>query len=142
MAERFADAALRHLETAEVLEIAGRIDDAAYHYGLVGEMSIKAAAVRVLGMPLPPPLHKHINHGRGQTLQTAVMRHAQILSALTAGRLGGALRAEIAAATLQARFPNWSLNIRYADSTHCPVLPTSVSQWKSDALVLYNAGAF
>jgi hypothetical protein len=56
MVEQFGDAALRHLGTAELLEEEGRTDDAAYHYGLVGEMALKAALIKVLGQPLPNKL--------------------------------------------------------------------------------------
>ena len=86
MAERFADASLRHLETAEVLELEGRIDDSAYHYGLVGEMALKEAYMRATGYPLPGPVRRHINQAGG-TLQDRINADASIIAVMAAGRL-------------------------------------------------------
>lgn len=141
MVERFADAALRHLETAEVLEVEGRIDDAAYHYGLVGEMALKAAIANAIGLPLPRSLRRHINDAR-QSLQIAISTNAQLLSTMRSGRLGGALGAELSQNLLGLRFVDWSLDIRYSDDTCCPVNSTNLVIWKADALELYNNGVF
>src|SRR5580704_8214443 len=92
MAERFGDAALRHLETAELLGEQGRIDDSAYHYGLVGETALKAAIEKAL-LPLPKALRRHINDRKG-SLQSAIQKNTDIISLLGSGRLGGALKAE------------------------------------------------
>lgn len=141
MVERFADAALRHLGTAEVLEIEGRTDDAAYHYGLVGEMALKAATVGVLGAPLPKDLRFHINHPK-RPLQALIEKHQQIASVMRAGRLGGALGKELSLGLLGHRFVGWSLDIRYADDGCCPVIPGDLAVWKADAVDLYNNGVF
>lgn len=141
MAERFSDAALRHLETAEILEGASRRDDAAYHYGLVGEMALKAAAIRVLGA-LPTAMRRHLNEQNRTTLQDAIAQHTQLFSALTSGRLGGAVGADLQTGVLGMRFDSWSINIRYDDDAHCPVSSTNIVVWKMDAIALYNNGIF
>lgn len=141
MAEHFSHAALRHLQTAELLEQQVRLDNSAYHYGLVGEMSVKSAVVAITGMPLPSKLRNHLNQ-RGKTLQAAVQVHAQVIAALTAGRLGGALGAELLAGSLGARFVGWSIDIRYHDNRHCPVAAADLARWKADAVALYNNGVF
>jgi len=142
--EDFATAALRHLESAEVLELEGRLDDAAYHFGLVGETALKAAVLGAIGgnaPVLPSRLKKHINHPQ-QSLQTAIARETQLIGLLCNGRLGGALLIEMQSGTLGTRFAGWSLDIRYADSNHCPVQLQDVHRWKLDAVTLYNAGTF
>ena len=140
MAERFADAALRHLGTAEVLEEESRIDDAAYHYGLVGEMALKVVVLSILGS-LPKELYVHINQ-KNKSLQSEIAKHTDIVNVMRAGRLGGALGLELSQGSLTNRFAGWSINIRYADNNHCPVDPTNLSRWKADALSLYNDGVF
>jgi hypothetical protein len=141
MVERFADAALRHLETAEVLELEGRIDDSAYHYGLVGEMAMKEAYVRAIGYTLPGALYRHINQAGG-SLQDRIAAHAQTIGLMAAGRLGGALGGDLCCGLLNYRFADWSLDIRYADSDHCPVKISDLAIWKDDAVTLYNNGVF
>ncbi len=141
MPERFADAALRHLETAEVLENEGRRDDAAYHYGLVGETAIKAAVVAAVGS-LPGTLKRHINESRRPSLQDEVARSAVVVACLASGRQGGALLSDINNGRLGRRFTDWTLNIRYADDDCCPVSESSLAVWKADAVALYNAGVF
>jgi hypothetical protein len=140
MAERFADAALRHLETAEVLEQEGRVDDSAYHYGLVGEMALKAAVEKAL-LALPKDLRRHINEKK-EPLQQQIAKYHLIVQMMKNGRLGGALETELDQGTLSHRFVGWSLDIRYADDGHCPVKMTNLAVWKADAIVLYNDGAF
>ncbi|MGB8840364.1 MAG: hypothetical protein WCC64_04775 [Aliidongia sp.] len=150
MAERFADAALRHLETAGVLEEEGRVDDSAYHYGLVGEMALKAALEKVLPKPLPQHLRRHINqqpksppHNRQpKSLQQQIAGDVSIMQMMRNGRLGGALGVELSQGFLDHRFVDWSLDIRYADDDHCPVKMTNLAVWKVDAIALYNSGVF
>lgn len=141
MVERFADAALRHLETAEVLEQEGRLDDAAYHYGLVAETALKEACVRATGMPLDKKLRRHINDKKNP-LQAAISNYTQITTMMHSGRLGGALGYELSNGSLVRRFVSWSIDIRYADDAHCPVKLADLAMWKADALALYNNGVF
>jgi hypothetical protein len=141
MGERFPDAALRHLETAEVLEFQGRIDDSAYHYGLVGEMALKAAVTTVLGA-LPRSLKLHINHPGRIPLQLAIAADALILTALADGRVGGALKTHLLSGSLGGLFVGWSLDIRYHGRTCCPVVPSDLAAWKMDAVTIYNNGSF
>lgn len=140
MAEQFDVAALRHLQSAARLEEAGQLDDAGYHYGIAGETAVKQSVVKAIGH-LPKKLRKHINE-RGTTLQEAVKLYYQFNLVMSNGRLGGALARELANDTLVNRFVNWSLNIRYADTDHCPINQNNLMQWKSDAITLINAGVF
>lgn len=141
MSERFADAALRHLETGDLLKDEGRTDDAAYHYGLVGETALKEAVIRALGSSLPKRLRSHLNH-KTQPLQTLIVHDANLASLLRHGRLGGALGAELLQGLLVHRFAGWSLDIRYADSNYCPVGSSDLCIWQEDAVALYNNGVF
>lgn len=145
MVEKFGDAALRHLGTAEVLEDEGRIDDAAYHYGLVGETALKAAVESAIA-PLPKQLLKHINqrdnNGNDVSLQTSIVNYARSAKLLANGRLGGALLSDLTHTLLNLRFTGWSLNIRYADSDCCPVSDGDLAVWKADAIALFNGGVF
>jgi hypothetical protein len=140
MVERFADAALRHLGTAEVLEQEGRVDDSAYHYGLVGEMALKAAVEKAL-TTLPKDLRFHINDKK-KSLQQEIAKYHSIAQMMKNGRLGGALRTELDQGFLDHRFVDWSIDIRYADDNHCPVKMTNLTVWKADAIALYNNGVF
>ena len=141
MTERYGDAALRHLVTADMLERAGRLDDAAYHYGLVGEMALKEAITRAMSSTLPASLRRHINQG-GQSLQQSIAQSALILTAFRSGRIGGALGYDLMHGLLNCRFTNWAIDIRYADTAHCPVNQTNVTIWREDAVELYNNGVF
>lgn len=144
MTERYADAALRHLGTAEVLENEERWDDAAYHYGLVGEMSLKAAVIAAISY-LPQEMWSHINQARRRqqdTLQNEISRSRPLLALLTDGRLGGALGSELTQGLLRNRFQGWSINIRYHDDRCCPVSSANLQRWKADATALYNNGVF
>ena len=61
MAEQFCVAALRHLDTAELLEREGKLDDAGYHYGLAGETAVKHAVATACSF-FPSDLRTHFNH--------------------------------------------------------------------------------
>ena len=139
MVEQFARAALRHLATAESLEDEGKLDDAGYHYGLVGEMALKSAAQLIYGPTLPQKLKFHINHGK-VTLQDKIAKDLTFMNALRSGRFTGGLDSHLAAGTLQGCFAGWSINIRYADDGNCPVQAADVTAWRADAIALYNNG--
>ena len=122
-----------------MLEQANRLDDAAYHYGLVGEISIKAALVLATSMPLNRSYHKHLpSLGR-----VAQQNATALISLLANGRTGGAaLLGDLRGRQLQGRFQGWSVDIRYADTSLCPVQPSQLQDWKQDAVALYNLGSF
>lgn len=135
MAEQFALAALRHLQTAELLESSGRTDDAAYHYGLAGENAVKQTLVSsgIAAIPLPHHLRKHFD----TQLHTAIANAAAAITALASGRLA----ADVQSGIFNQRFVGWSITIRYADTDY-PVTAQNLAAWKADAVHLVNNGAF
>lgn len=142
--EQFDVAAARHLVTADTLEQTGRNDDAAYHYGLVGETSIKAAVVRMIGgQSLPRMLREHLQASAQapRSLQSLVLQWYQNAAPLASGRVGGAVLSDITSQAISQRFVGWSVSIRYAD-TRYPVTQAHLAQWEQDAVYLYNAGNF
>ena len=139
MAEQFGVAALRHLESAELLELNGRAEDAGYHYGVAGEAAIKESLQRA-SIVITRDLRKHINDRSGP-LQINVEAACHVLAVLSSGHLGGLATDLATPGTLPARFKGWSLDIRYAD-TSFPVGESELAAWKADAVHLVNAGAF
>ncbi len=136
MAERFDVAARRHLDTAEVLEDAGRIDDAGYHYGLVGETAVKHSIVLACGR-LTPDLLKHFD----RPLREAIQNSIAVIAVLNSGRLAGGLAKDLRTKQFASRFDQWRVTIRYADSA-VPVTATRLAAWKADAIALLNGGVF
>ena len=136
MADRFDVAARRHLDTAEVLEDAGRIDDAGYHYGLVGETAVKHSIVLACGT-LTPDLRRHFD----QPLRDAIQTSSAIIAVLNSGRLGGGLARDLRASQFASRFDQWRVTIRYADSA-VPVTGARLAVWKADAIALLNGGVY
>jgi len=138
MPEQFDVAARRHLDTAELLEAEGRLEDAGYHYGLVGENAVKQSIVAACG-----PLTKRMGlFAHFDTpLKTAIQQSEDVSGVLASGRLSGGLAIEIAAGTFASRFDGWNINIRYAD-TDFPVDSRRVATWKADAIALLNGGVF
>ena len=130
MAERFDVAARRHLDTAELLEGEGMLDDAGYHYGLVGENAVKQSVVMVCGS-LPADLRKHFSGDLIAAIQGSVL----VAGLLTNGRLGGGLARDLHSGKFTGRFDKWGIHIRYADS-HYPVTAKLVRTWKADAVAL------
>ena len=136
MPEQYDVAARRHLDTAESLEIGGRLEDAGYHYGLAGENAVKQSIVAACGN-LPKALHRHFD----VALRDAIQSSQQVLSLLANGRLGGGLARDLQAGNFTFRFDKWDIKIRYADSDW-PVDPGRVAAWKADAIALLNGGVF
>jgi hypothetical protein len=136
MPEQFDIAARRHLDTAESLEIEGRLDDAGYHYGLAGENAVKQSIVTACGS-LPKALRKHFDVG----LRDAIQASQEVLGLLANGRLGGGLAADLQTGNIMFRFDKWDIRIRYADTDY-PVDPGRVASWKADAIALLNGGVF
>lgn len=140
MAEQFDIAALRHLVTAERLEVAKRLDDAAYHFGLAGETAVKATLQRI-GVGIDKSLKRHFSDDKKYSLQHSIEYHGTVLELLTSGRLGGQLANDLRGGLLINRFRDWSIKIRYADSD-CPVDEARLATWKADAIALVNGGVF
>jgi hypothetical protein len=136
MPEQFDIAARRHLDTAELLEREGMLDDAGYHYGLAGENAVKQSVVAACGA-LPRDLRKHFD----TPLTKAVLNSLQVSAVLANGRLGGGLVSDIRAGAFESRFNQWNIRIRYADSNF-PVDSRRVAAWKADAVALLNGGVF
>ena len=139
MAEQFNVAALRHLATADQLERKGRLDDAAYHYGVAGEAAVKEAFVRA-GIKHP---RKHWDPLEGKSLRHKIESIGNLAVLLRNGRLGGvALADDLDDGKFSYRFDGWSLDIRYAHTDHCPVDAEKLAAWKDDAALLVNNGGF
>lgn len=101
MPEQFDVAARRHLDTADILEAEGRLDDAGYHYGLVGENAVKQSIVAVCG-PLTKKMGLFVHFDTA--LKAAIEQSQDVLGVLASGRLGGGLAAEMSAGTFASRF--------------------------------------
>ena len=136
MAERFDVAARRHLDSADLLEREGMLDDAGYHYGLAGETAVKQAVVVACGI-LPKSLKAHFD----APLRDAIARSQEVATLLTSGRLSGGLADDLRAGRFVSRFDKWSITIRYADSAF-PVDAARVAAWRADALALLRGGIF
>lgn len=141
MADQYGVAALRHLGTAEALEVKGRLEDAGYHYGIAGETAVKASLERA-GVAINKEFWWHLDDKPNKSLLHAIQNSAQVLSLLASGRLGGGLVADLDAGVLTTRFAGWSIKIRYADTDFCPVDASNLAAWKVDAVALVYGGAF
>ncbi len=133
MAEQFCVAALRHLDTAELLEREGKLDDAGYHYGLAGETAVKHAVATACSF-FPSDLRTHFNH-RSKPLTEAILDSQAVTVVLENGRLGGGLARDLELRQFASRFDKWHINIRYADTDY-PVNEALVAAWKADAVAL------
>lgn len=134
MPEQFDIAARRHLGAAVALEAGGYLDDAGYHFGLVGENAVKYAVVTACGS-LPRSLRQHF----ALPLRNAISNSAEVASVLMNGRLSLGLAQDIQNGSFNRRFDQWNIAIRYADSSH-PVTTALVSAWRTDALALIGSG--
>lgn len=133
MPERYDVAAVRHLAVGEVLENRGDLDDAGYHYGLVGENAVKHA-LRASGVEQVwltarlrrnrTPMGRHVPgmHAALVDFQHDIEKHAT-------GRLGGVLKTAVSDPTFAARLDGWSINIRYADDGCTPVNEADCRRW-------------
>ncbi|MGQ9367003.1 hypothetical protein [Azospirillum sp. ST 5-10] len=137
MTERYDMAADRHLRVAERLERDNEIDDAAYHYGLVGENALKHA-LRASGVeaawnsagtnPFKTPMKRHF-----PALSPDILQCANDIRAYAAGRIGGALHSAVVEPSFLQRFRSWTMDIRYADDACTPVSTVDCRRWGEDA---------
>jgi hypothetical protein len=137
MTEQYDIAAGRHHRVAEHLAARGEIDDAAYHYGLVGENALKHA-LRKSGVatawdlagkkPKTTPMGKHLPP---LTAEIQTFMHDIHLHAF--GRIGGRLQAVVHDPNFVGLFQGWSIDIRYADNQCTPVDPGDCQRWGQDA---------
>jgi hypothetical protein len=104
------------------------LDDAGYHFGLVGENAVKYAVVTACGF-LPGSLKQHF----ARPLLDAIARSQDVATVLMNGRLSVVLAQDIQNGSFNHRFAKWNIAIRYADSSH-PVTTALVSSWRADAL--------
>ncbi|WP_295437712.1 hypothetical protein [uncultured Thiodictyon sp.] len=137
MTEQYDVAAARHHRVAEHLEMNGEIDDAAYHYGLVGENALKYALCKsgVAGVwngarmkPRNTPMGKHL-----PSLTSAIQGFITDIQLHAVGRVGAELQAVVGDPAFVSRFQGWSLDIRYADHTCTPVSLVDCQRWSLDA---------
>lgn len=137
MTEQYDVAAARHHRVAEHLAANGEIDDAAYHYGLVGENALKHALRRsgvaaVWGAagkkPRNTPMGKHL-----PPLTAEIQAFIGDIHLYAAGRIGAALQAVVSDPAFANRFQGWSLHIRYADNQCTPVDPIDCQRWALDS---------
>jgi hypothetical protein len=137
MTEQYDVAAERHHRVAVHLHTVGELDDAAYHYGLVGENGLKDALHRsgVVGTwqrtgikPRKSPMGQHFPklHPQIQLFISDIRLHAS-------GRVGAALYAVVSNPAFANLFQGWSIDIRYADTLCTPVNPADCQRWARDA---------
>ena len=137
MTEQYDIAADRHYRVAEQLETSGEIDDAAYHYGLVGENSLKHA-MRNAGVAnqwsqprkkaRQTPMGKHL-----PALTLEMQNFASDIHLFATGRIGARLQSILNDPTFGALFSGWSIDIRYADTQYTPVNAGDCQRWGQDA---------
>lgn len=134
MTERYDVAAWRHLTTAQSLMTSSNIDDAGYHLGISAETCLKHA-ITVIG--LAPNLHSlnQQNPMRAHIprIGPLLVNAKALIVASASGRAAAPLIAVISRPGFTNMFSGWSIDIRYADSTLCPVAAASVSAWQQDA---------
>lgn len=128
MAERYDVAAKRHFDVADLLEKRGELDDAGYHYGLVGENALKHA-LRVC-------LSKSVKgrDGHFPNLTAAISVFQTDIAAFASGSgIGRHLYQLTNDPTFAGRFGDWKIDIRYADDQCTPVSPADCARWGGDA---------
>lgn len=135
MVERYGVAAIRHLASGDLLLGNGKNDDAGYHYGVSGENVLKHALLEAGLKPLfqsldraANPLGKHYPQ-LGQTVSAAALA----IKGTATGRHAAPLTKVIDAAGFNSLFDGWKIEIRYHDSSCCPVPEAKANQWKADA---------
>lgn len=137
MTEQYDVAAGRHHRVAEHLAANGEIDDASYHYGLVGENALKhalrksgvAAAWKVAGKkPKNTPMGKH-----WPPLTAEIQKFISDIHVHAVGRIGAELQAVVGDPAFAGLFHGWSIDIRYADDQCTPVRSADCHRWALDA---------
>lgn len=143
MAEQYDVAAWRHQRAAEALEGANEYDDAAYHYGLVGETAIKHA-LRASGCEAAWLANRTGKTDKSKLRDTPMRAHVQDLAAVVTqtaaeialfatGRLAQPITLHVLSPSFQNRFKGWHIDIRYADPTYTPVTAATLAQLRADA---------
>jgi len=139
MVERYDVAAGRHLRVARHLERHGEIDDAAYHYGVVGEVAVKHA-LRASGVESRwQSLKETPMRGHFPSLQSKVSAVRADIAAFATGRLAGPIQREVLGPAFAGRYAGWHIDIRYADDALTPVDRTRCAAWARDAEALILA---
>jgi hypothetical protein len=137
MTERFDVAANRHHRVGDRLAADGETDDAAYHYGLVGENALKhglsssgvAAALDAAKVKRKvSPMWKHF-----PKLTSAIETFSGYVPLYALGRIGAQMQAVVGDPAFATRFQGWSIDIRYADDQCTPVAPNDCERWARDA---------
>jgi hypothetical protein len=137
MTEQHDIAAERHHRVAVRLEGAGERDDAAYHYGLVGENGLKDALHRsgVVGYwnkagvkKRKTPMQEHFPN-----IQTLIHSCIGDIHLFASGRVGARLCGMVSDPAFANLFQGWSIAIRYADTRCTPVTPADCQHWAQDA---------
>lgn len=137
MAERYDMAAERHQRVGARLEQLGETDDAAYHYGLVGENALKhalrqsgvEAAWAAVGLARKKtPMGKHFPQ-----LTSELADVSQFINVNATGPTGAQLASLVNDPNFANHFTDWSINIRYADDQHTPIAPQICRQWGDNA---------
>lgn len=137
MTERYDMAAERHQRVGARLEQLGETDDAAYHYGLVGENALKhalrhsgvEAAWTTAGLTrYNTPMGKHF-----PKLTSEFAGFSSDITLYATGPTGAKLASLINDPSFMDHFSHWSIDIRYADDQHTPVAPQICRQWGDDA---------
>jgi hypothetical protein len=140
--EQYDRAAVRHYQVADLLEREGETDDAAYHYGLVGENALKHALVQA-GVWAAWQLagQKRGNTPMGKHLPNLTNSLQHVIGDIqrnASGRHGAALNAVVSDPTFAGRFQGWCIDIRYADDGCTPVAKADCQRWANDADHLFN----
>lgn len=136
MTERYDVAANRHHRVGDRL-LDGEPDDAAYHYGLVGENALKhglsssgiADAWATAGLKVrDSPMRKHLPN-----LTIAIQAFSSEIPLYAHGRIGAQIQAVVNDPAFADRFQGWSIDIRYADDQCTPVTQNDCERWARDA---------
>lgn len=135
--ERYDVAAERHHRVAELLVALNETDDAAYHYGLVGENALKHA-LRASGAERAweeegveqkkNPMKKHMPDSAA--LITALFEGN---ASYATGRYGEKIWSVLAHPDFNDILNGWMLDIRYADARCTPVDSGDCRRWAQDA---------
>ena len=137
MTERYSVAAERHHRVAVRLEADGETDDAAYHYGLVGENALKYGLFKSgVAQAWDSGGIKRTNTPMGKHFPklTPIIRDLIAdIRLFASGRIGAQIQSVVDDSAFAGRFQGWSIDIRYADDQCTPVDPADCARWAQDA---------
>jgi hypothetical protein len=140
LAECYDQAAVRHFDVAELLKRHSKLDDAGYHFGICAETSIKhglrEAGLEARWLANNVDLRQTPMRGHWNALARKIIALQSEINQYAQGRRAALLIKHALDPALSTHFNSWSIDIRYADPNHTPVMAADVVSWEAKALDL------